>query len=292
MDDDGSGEIDCQEFEQLLGSDAFTQDMTFEVFYEAMFQLVDLWTADPPVAENYEAFLIAMFGNVTSGEGGTLRLRDLRKYDDENGELRYELQTEMVMASVEDITSFADEETGQVVIEGVEINEAAWGSEPEPEPEQICCPGCGVDMPEAILCSSCLADAEAKRAAARERARLREEAEAARLAAEAEDARLAREAALAALRAAEETRRLAAEKRRLNRLAEDKTQPLSRSQAGAKQRREDARRRKQELKDAEVERRIALAEAVAKRPMWWKQVDRLLEKLPALQPARLDGNFS
>jgi len=31
--------------------------MTFEVFYEAMFQLVDLWTSDPPKVENYENFL-------------------------------------------------------------------------------------------------------------------------------------------------------------------------------------------------------------------------------------------
>ena len=47
-DDDASGEIDCAEFEQLLASDALAQDMTFEVFFAAMFQLVDLWTTDPP----------------------------------------------------------------------------------------------------------------------------------------------------------------------------------------------------------------------------------------------------
>ena len=46
--DDASGEIDCAEFEQLLASDALAQDMTFEVFFAAMFQLVDLWTTDPP----------------------------------------------------------------------------------------------------------------------------------------------------------------------------------------------------------------------------------------------------
>jgi len=48
VDDDASGEIDCAEFEQLLASDALAQDMTFEVFFAAMFQLVDLWTTDPP----------------------------------------------------------------------------------------------------------------------------------------------------------------------------------------------------------------------------------------------------
>jgi Ca2+-binding EF-hand superfamily protein len=135
VDADGSGEIDCDEFGSLLTSDALAQDMTFDVFYESMFQLADLWTADPPVASNYEAFLLSIFGNITTGTGSGLDLRQLETMYDENGVLRYELAlSEAVeIVEVEEIESYADAETGEVVIEGVEINVEAWGGEAEAE---------------------------------------------------------------------------------------------------------------------------------------------------------------
>jgi hypothetical protein len=52
-------------FSALLASDSLAQDMVFDVFYEAMFQLVDLWTATRD-ERDYVGFLERLFSRITS----------------------------------------------------------------------------------------------------------------------------------------------------------------------------------------------------------------------------------
>jgi Ca2+-binding EF-hand superfamily protein len=309
VDDDGSGEIDCDEFEQLLTSDALAQDMTFEVFYEAMFQLVDLWTSDPPEVSNYQVFLTKMLKNITKSTGeGKMTLRDLTTLYDDTGVLMYEL------APVDEITSFVDEGSGEVEIQGVEINEDMLGAEtpppreptpePEPEPEVVLPadpqPAEPEWIPTEVVGSEVKArlptpqKAPARDYAAEEAARLAREAdEEAKRLAEAEEEERRREAARLAREAAEaaeaERRRMEAERRA--RIAADVTLPLPRSQRAGKARREAVGRRQEELRAQQEEHCRALEQMASERPAWWAQVDRLMGNLTQLDIAKLDSKL-
>eukprot|EP01047_Picozoa_sp_COSAG01_P106052 COSAG01_NODE_35200_length_535_cov_1.672018_2_plen_126_part_01 len=65
MDGDGSGEIDAREFQQLLISQQMAQDMSFEIFFNAMFQLAELWTAEA-AAPAFVAFLTALLDRIAT----------------------------------------------------------------------------------------------------------------------------------------------------------------------------------------------------------------------------------
>ena len=282
VDDDGSGEIDCEEFETLLTSDALAQDMTFEVFYEAMFQLVDLWTSDPPKVENYENFLAMVLSNITKPTAdGKCTLRDLTTMYDDKGVLMYEL------APVDEIESFVND-SGDVQIEGVEINEEMTGQGsprsvspepkleqepevvfPDPEPE----PWILTEVPGSEI-EARLPDYEAEE---RERARLAAEKEAARVAAlEAE--RLRREAE-------------DAQQKRRAKMDLDVTIPLPRSQGAMKARRNAFNKRRQELAAEEDARLQAMALKASQRPEWWAQIEKLMEGFGRADLVKLDGNL-
>ena len=72
-----------------------------------------------------------MLDNITqdADSSGRKTLRSLRKMYNDSGVLTYEL------APIEVIETFADEETGQVAIEGVELDPDMRIETPEPEPE-------------------------------------------------------------------------------------------------------------------------------------------------------------
>lgn len=300
VDVDGSGEIDSEEFERLLESDALAHDMTFEVFFEAMFQLVDLWTADPPEVSNYTVFLDKMLKNITKATaGGTLTLRDLNTLFDEKGELMYEL------APLEEIVSFVDETSGEVDIEGVEINENMMSGnspppstptpepapelapEPESEPEWLPTEVVGSEvearLPTPKVVQTYDAEAEAERLA-------READERARRLAALEEEKRRREAARLA-REAEEAERRRRDAERRAKMDQDVTIPLPRSQRDQKVRRAAALQRKKDLQLEEDQCCRTLEQLWSARPAWWAQVDRLRSNLTQLNVSKLDSKL-
>ena len=73
VDADGSGEMDVDEFREFIESNALAEDMSFEIFYEAMFQLAQLWVATPH-EKQYKKFLEGIFNAITEPGG---KLKDL-----------------------------------------------------------------------------------------------------------------------------------------------------------------------------------------------------------------------
>ena len=89
VDGDGSGEMDVDEFREFMESNALAQDMAFEIFYEAMFQLAELWVVTEDAAQ-YTSFFEQLRGRIadyvvdTDGEKKQL-LRGIRTQVDEKG---------------------------------------------------------------------------------------------------------------------------------------------------------------------------------------------------------------
>ena len=109
VDTDGSGEIDIDEFVNFLESDPLAEDMSFQVFGEAMFQLAQLWVKRKE-EEQYAMFLEHLFLKITTSEGG---LRDL-VVDGDGYSYR--------LADIETIESFVKPD-GEVHIDGIEVSE-------------------------------------------------------------------------------------------------------------------------------------------------------------------------
>jgi hypothetical protein len=134
VDGDGSGEIDASEFQQLLTSQQMAQYMSFEIFFNAMFQLAELWTAEA-AAPAFVAFLTTLLDRIatksspsssaSAGGGGGRSMRDLCTRDEvgSDGEVRvmYEL------LGVDEVESFVDAATGVVSMPGVALSQPSSG---------------------------------------------------------------------------------------------------------------------------------------------------------------------
>ena len=68
VDSDRGGSIDEEEFKNFLLSDPLAEDMTAEVFEEAMFQLCQLWVVKPK-EEQYVKFLHGIFDGISRPNG-------------------------------------------------------------------------------------------------------------------------------------------------------------------------------------------------------------------------------
>ena len=77
VDVDGSGAIDADEFETFLGSDPLATDMSLAVFFEAMFQLADLWTATID-GDAYADFLNTLVSHIVTVRPPAYWYRHLR----------------------------------------------------------------------------------------------------------------------------------------------------------------------------------------------------------------------
>ena len=107
VDVDGSGEINVDEFRQFIESNALAQDMAFEIFYEAMFQLAELWVAKEDAAQ-YTSFFEQLRGRiadyVVDTDGVTKQLlRGIRTQVNEKGHEVY------VITDVKLIKSFVND---------------------------------------------------------------------------------------------------------------------------------------------------------------------------------------
>ena len=108
VDSDGSGEMDVDEFREFIESNALAQDMSFEIFYEAMFQLAELWVAKEDAGQ-YTVFFgqlrnrIADYVVDTDGVKKQL-LRGIRTKVDEKGHEVY------ILTDVQLIESFVNDE--------------------------------------------------------------------------------------------------------------------------------------------------------------------------------------
>ena len=108
VDDDGSGEMDADEFRQFIESNALAQDMAFEIFYEAMFQLAELWVVKEDAAQ-YTSFFAQLRERIadwvvdTDGVKKQL-LRGIRTEVDANGHQVY------IITDVQLIESFVTDE--------------------------------------------------------------------------------------------------------------------------------------------------------------------------------------
>ena len=165
VDEDKSGAIDATELVAIVQGDPLAQDMTFEVFFGSMFELVYLWV-DTESEEQYCRFIDQIFEQITAvsrdgdgyipsdsaGNARPLRLRDVYISEEEeeveaataDGAAITKVRKQVYkLANIEEIESFADA-TGRIVIEGVDLTaELALpepqamlelGPEPEPEP--------------------------------------------------------------------------------------------------------------------------------------------------------------
>ena len=103
--------IDSEEFKSFLASDAMAKDMGLDVFFEAMFQLADLWSARMD-AVAYAQFLHSLFEHITHDgklvgyevDGGT-----------EDGKRGYRLR------EMEEIHSLYSKVSGEMEMDGVEL---------------------------------------------------------------------------------------------------------------------------------------------------------------------------
>lgn len=111
VDIDGTGGIDAQEFENFICSDPLAMDMTYRVFAEAMFQLVQLWVEEEDEVQ-YAAFLDNLFELITTDKSRTEESQD-----------RYEL------VELADIVSISNPDGG-ISMEGVKTKNPS--KQPEP----------------------------------------------------------------------------------------------------------------------------------------------------------------
>lgn len=110
VDSDGSGEMDAQEFQEFIESNSLAQDMEFEIFYEAMYQLAGLWVVREDPAQ-YTLFFEHLRGRIadyvvdTDGVKKQL-LRGIRTEVDQKGHEVY------IITDVQLIESFVNDEVG------------------------------------------------------------------------------------------------------------------------------------------------------------------------------------
>jgi hypothetical protein len=127
VDVDGSGAVSAAEFEAFLHTSPLAQDMEFDVFAEAMYQLCDLWVkeSDPVQQTSFLEQVTDRITNAVVGTDGVQRrqLLGIEPFVDEQGREQYRL------TKVHMIKSFVNEATGCVEMEGVSLRDMSGAND-------------------------------------------------------------------------------------------------------------------------------------------------------------------
>ena len=120
VDADGSGEMDVDEFREFIERNALAQDMSFEIFYEAMFQLAGLWVVRED-AQQYSLFFGHLRGRISDwvvdADGVKKQLlRGIKTQVDEQGHEAY------IITDVELIQQFCNDD-GEPEMDGLDLKD-------------------------------------------------------------------------------------------------------------------------------------------------------------------------